>query len=91
MTLSRATSSPDALIENIGIGGAAIVLGARALPDEIVTVSLTAPTRWDPLLLRSRIAWATEDPPYRAGIAFLHESAESALALHELIAALAFD
>ena len=79
-------------VENIGLGGALLVVDERLAPGESVTVSFTAPTLWDPLVLRSRVAWvAPGDPPCRAGVAFEHRSADAVLALHELIGAMAYE
>jgi Tfp pilus assembly protein PilZ len=84
-----------ATVENIGLGGACVVFDERVAAGDAVTVSVTAPTLWDPLVLRARVAWvapaATSQPPYRAGLAFEHKTAPAAFALYELIATLAYE
>lgn len=81
-----------AAVENLGLGGARVLVDERLTPGDAVTVSFTAPTLWDPLVLRARVAWvAPGDPPYRAGLAFEHKAAQAAFALYELISTLAFD
>jgi hypothetical protein len=78
-------------LEEIGLGGARIVLQEPARPGDIVTVSLTAPSLWDPLVLRARVAWVAPSTPGRAGIAFDHRGGPPALALFELIATLGYE
>jgi len=79
-------------VENLGLGGARVLVDQRLAPGDAVTVSFTAPTLWDPLVLRARVAWvAPGDPPYRAGLAFEHRTPEAAFALYELMSTLAFD
>jgi hypothetical protein len=79
-------------VENIGLGGARLLVDERLAAGDVVTLSFTAPTLWDPLVLRARIAWvAPGDPPYRAGVAFEHKSAEAVLGLQDLIATMAYE
>jgi hypothetical protein len=76
----------------MGLGGARLLVDERLAPGDSVTLSFTAPTLWDPLVLRARVAWvAPGDPPYRAGVAFDHKSADAVLALHELIGTMAYE
>ena len=95
----------QAPLENIGLGGACIALDEKLAEGDVVTLSFTAPTLWDPLVLRARVAWvgsargsAAGAPSstgtgshQRAGVAFDHKSAEAVFALYELIAALAYE
>ncbi len=77
----------QAPVEDLGLGGARVVATERLAPGDAVTVSFTAPTLWDPLVLRARVAWTSSgSPPVRAGIAFEHKSADAVFALYELIA-----
>jgi hypothetical protein len=46
-----------ALVENIGLGGARIAVDEPLRCNDGVMLSFTAPTLWDPLHLRARIAW----------------------------------
>ena len=78
-------------LENIGLGGACIALEEKLAADDVVTLSFTAPTLWDPLVLRARVAWVSATQPQRAGVAFDHRSAEAVFALYELIATLAYE
>jgi hypothetical protein len=47
----------QASVEDIGLGGARVVVDERVAPGEWLTLSFTAPTLWDPLVLRARVAW----------------------------------
>jgi hypothetical protein len=79
-------------VENVGLGGARLALEERLSPGEAVTVSFTAPTLWDPLVLRARVAWcAPAGPPYRVGLAFEHKSESAVFALYELIVTLGYE
>jgi hypothetical protein len=79
-------------VENLGLGGARILVDERLMVGDAVTLSCTAPTLWDPLILRARVAWvAPGDPPMRAGLAFEHKSAEAIFALYELIVTLGYE
>ena len=51
-----------AAIENIGLGGARVVVDNAIAPGDTVSLSFTAPTLWDPLVLRARVAWVAPSP-----------------------------
>jgi hypothetical protein len=79
-------------VENIGLGGARVLVDEHLAVGDAVTLSFTAPSLWDPLVLRARIAWvAPGDPPTRAGMAFEHKSVEAVFALYELIVTLGYE
>ena len=62
--------------------------------DAMVTVELTAPTLWDPLPLRGKVAWlrrGAAGKPARAGIRFEHHDAGALFALYEVLASAGFD
>jgi hypothetical protein len=46
-------------VEDIGLGGARILVEDAVRPGDAVTVSFTAPSLWDPLVLRARVAWVS--------------------------------
>lgn len=87
----------QAPVENIGLGGARIVCADKLAPGDAVTLSFTAPTLWDPLVLRARVAWiappgpAAAGTPRRVGLAFEHKNASAVFALYELIATLGYE
>jgi hypothetical protein len=91
VTHEQASWQRYATVEDIGLGGARLVLDGLSAGDA-VTISIATPTLWDPLLLRARVAWAaTGDTEKRAGIAFEHDDERAVLALYELIVSLGFD
>ena len=86
LTHEQAGWKRHATVENMGLGGARIVSEERLSPEDMVTVSFTAPSVWDALVFRAKVAWvAPGEPPYVAGVAFEHTSADAVLALYELI------
>jgi hypothetical protein len=79
-------------VEDLGLGGARIVLDEGVAVDDELALSFTAPALWDPLVLQARVAWVSATgPPFRAGLAFRHRSADAAFALYELIASLGYE
>ncbi len=61
-------------IENIGLGGACLALDDRLAAGDSVNVSFTAPTLWDPLVLRARVVWVSPEaaPPRSDPVAAGH-------------------
>ena len=79
-------------VENVGLGGARVVVEERLAPGDAVTLSFTAPALWDPLVLRARVAWvAPGELPASVGLAFEHKSADAVFALYELIVTLGYE
>jgi hypothetical protein len=73
-------------VENVGLGGARVLVDEKVALGDGLTLSFTAPTLWDPLVLHARVVWVgAGDPPYAAGVAFEHTSAHAVFALYELI------
>lgn len=82
-----------AAVEDLGLGGARVVVEDPLRIGDAVTVSFTAPSLWDPLVLRARVVWAAApgSSPRRVGLAFDHRSGPTAFALFELIATLGYE
>jgi Tfp pilus assembly protein PilZ len=84
-----------AAVEDIGLGGARVVIDQALALGDAVTLSFTAPTLWDPLVLRAHVAWiATPAPasgPRAAGVAFEHKATDAIFALYELIVTLGYE
>lgn len=81
-----------AQVENVGLGGARVVSEERLAAGDQVTLSFTAPSLWDPLVLRARVAWvAPGPPPARVGLAFEHKNADAVFALYELIVTMGYE
>ena len=95
----------DVRVRDLGLGGACIevsdsVLRSLAAPFDVdapVTIEVIAPTLWDPLLLRGKVAWmrrgarAGEARGVRAGVRFEHRDATALYALFQLLGAHAYD
>ena len=91
-THTASASQRQVSIENIGLGGACLVAEEGFVVGDLLTLSLTAPSLWDPLVLRAHVAWVgPPGPSPRAGIAFDHQHPSDIFALYELIAALGYD
>jgi Tfp pilus assembly protein PilZ len=79
-------------VENVGLGGARVIVEEKLSAGDAVTLAFTAPTLWDPLVLRARVAWI--GPPgaqRRIGLAFEHKNPDAIFALYELIATLGYE
>ncbi len=83
-----------ARVVDLGLGGAGITIEAGIKEGDVVTLSFTAPTLWDPLLIRARVAWArpaAERGAMSAGVAFEPKGPTTALALFDLVGASTFE
>ena len=81
-----------AAVENVGLGGARLLVEERLALGDALTLSFTAPTLWDPLVLRARVAWVGRgDLANRVGLAFEHRSPQAVFALYELIVTLGYE
>ena len=86
-------------IKNLGLGGACVEI-SEALQsagldlESSVTIEVTAPTLWDPLALRGKIAWVrrgAQGRTVRAGVRFEHREASALFALFQLLSVHAYD
>lgn len=86
-----------AQIKNLGLGGACVELSGGVADlmsrggfdlEASVTLEVTAPSLWDPLTLRGKVAWirhASPGSPTRAGLRFEHRDAGALYALFQLL------
>jgi PilZ domain len=88
VTHTQAGWQEQAAVENIGLGGARIRVENALAPGDVLTLSLTAPTLWDPLVLQGRVAWVASRA---AGVAFEHKATDAVFALYELIVTLGYE
>jgi hypothetical protein len=61
--------------------------------DAALLLEVVAPTLWDPLLLRGRVAWlkrSSKEAPTRFGLRFEHQEEGSLFALFQLLGAHSF-
>lgn len=97
----RETIEYEARIKNLGLGGAYVELsdGAEAEQtmlrlDASVVLEVTAPSLWDPLILRGRVAWlrrSSGDKPARFGVRFEHQEEGTLFALFQLLGTQVFE
>ena len=90
----------EARVHNVGLGGACIEIAQPLSAGDRIVLGFMAPTLWDPLHIRARVAWVRPGGTdvagdrqlalTRCGAAFEHADASSVLALFELIGTLAF-
>jgi Tfp pilus assembly protein PilZ len=92
VTHTQAGWQEQGVVENIGLGGARIKVENPLAVGDLVTLSLTAPTLWDPLVLHGRVTWVapTSGTP-AAGVAFEHKATDAVFALYELIVTLGYE
>jgi hypothetical protein len=88
-------------IRDLGLGGACVEVGDVTPPaagsldlGAALTIEVTAPTLWDPLILLAKVAWVRRGAAgrlTRAGIRFEHRDASALYALFQLLGAHAYD
>lgn len=79
-------------VHDLGLGGAALDVLEIVEPGDRLTLEMMAPTLWDPLHIRGRVAWAkaAKAGGVRCGVAFEHVDPPSLFALFELLGTLEF-
>ena len=95
------TFEEDAKIKNLGLGGACVELMPFAAAeaqllrlDASLLLEVVAPSLWDPLVLRGRVAWLRRSSPERSarlGLRFEHQEEGNLFALFQLLGAHAYD
>jgi PilZ domain len=81
-------------IADLGLGGARLQLWETLNAGDRISLSLVAPTLWDPLAIPARIVWvwpATSLDRGSAGVAFEPKDSASMLALFELMGTLDYE
>jgi hypothetical protein len=91
----------EARIRNLGLGGACVELMPLAVAESVllrldsaVVLEVTAPSLWDPLLVRGRVAWLKRSTPERGarlGLRFEHQEEGNLFALFQLLGTQAYD
>lgn len=82
----------QATVQNIGLGGARILVEETVTVGDTVTLSFAAPSLWDPLVLGARVAWVgAGGKPKAVGVAFEHKATDAVFALFELIVTLGYE
>jgi hypothetical protein len=94
----------QAVVTDLSLAGAGVETDDPLIPGERVSVTLSTPTTWDPLVITAVVAWA--QPPRasteidavgrsrtvaRAGIVFDYPAPASVLAMFEMLATLGYE
>jgi len=94
----------QAIVVDLSLAGAGLETDEPLVPGERLSLTLSTPTMWDPLVLDAVVAWA--HPPRastevdsigrsrsvaRAGVAFDYPNAALVLSLFEMLATLGFE
>jgi hypothetical protein len=91
-------------VVDLSLAGAGVETEEPLRAGERVTIALSTPTLWDPLVLTASVAWAHPQRPVpgrdalgrprmiaRAGLAFDYPTADATLAMFEMLLASAFE
>jgi hypothetical protein len=81
-------------LSDLSIAGAAIEVNELLEPGSLVTLELLAPTRWDPIAIKSSVRWvraATARQTARMGLSFIFNNHEPLFALFEVLGAHAYN
>jgi|OpeIllAssembly_1097287.scaffolds.fasta_scaffold552147_2 hypothetical protein len=92
--LEREVGPLVAYTSDVGVGGLCLTHGERMRVGERVEVSLTTPSRWEPVVLRAEVCWQRETAAGdegETGFAFVDTTEEAAAALKDLVATLVYD
>ena len=82
-----------ARVQNLGFGGACFELDEDVGAGDRLLLSFVAPALWDPLTIKSRVAWSrpkTDRELTRCGASFEHGNPADVFALFELVGSLVF-
>ena len=93
-TLGTLADGPrPARLVDLGLGGACVELRAPLKIGLAVTLEVTAPNLWDPLIVPAKVAWSRSgaDGATLAGVAFDHAGKSALPALVELLAAYRYE
>ena len=82
-----------ARVRDLGLGGVGFEIDEEVAVGDRLLLSFVAPALWDPLTIRSRVAWArprTQRELVRCGASFEHGNPTDVFALFELVGSLVF-
>lgn len=100
----RSGAERQVAIVDVSLAGAGVETEEPLVPGERLAISLTAPSLWDPLVIRGVVAWAQGprakaelDPlgrprvAARGGVTFEYSDPGSVLAMFDLLASLDYE
>ena len=100
----RSGTERQAVVVDLSLAGAGLETDEPLVPGERVTVTLSTPTMWDPLVMEALVAWA--HPPRvslevdalgrsrtvaRAGVVFDYPTPSVILSMFEMLATLGYE
>ena len=90
---SEPSGDQEAHLLNLGLGGACVEVTEGLGKGSRVTLVLSTPKLWDPLVIRTTVAWVRngDDGVARAGLQFDHERSQAIRALAEVLCAERFE
>ncbi len=101
---ARSAVERQAVVTDLSLAGAGLETDEPLIPGERLSVTLSTPTMWDPLVIEAVVAWA--HPPRtsaavdavgrtrtvsRAGLVFDHPAPASILAMFEMLTTLGYE
>jgi hypothetical protein len=92
--LEREAAPLVAYTSDVGVGGLCLTHGEAMRIGERVEVSLTSPSRWEPVVLRAEVCWQREaaaGDEGETGFTFVDVEEGTASALKDLVATLVYD
>ena len=78
-------------IVDLSLAGACIELDEPLAPGTRVRMEITAPTLWDPVIVRCRAVWSGAPSSPRSGLYFEHSESALVFAIFELLEAHAYE
>jgi Tfp pilus assembly protein PilZ len=90
---TEANGPRPARLMNVGLGGACIEVSGPPSVGSAITLEVTAPNLWDPLVVSATVTWVhpTGSGPAHVGLAFHHAQKSALPALVELLVAYHFE
>jgi hypothetical protein len=102
--LVRSAGELRAVVTDLSLAGAGLETDDTLHPGERITLSLSTPSTWDPLVIDAVVAWSHPPRPShevgtlgrsrtvaRAGVAFDYPGAATALAMFEMLTTLGYE
>jgi PilZ domain len=91
-SLRRPTHNGDEPIRilDLSLAGACIEVDQPLSPGTRVRMEITAPSLWDPVVVRCRAVWSGAPSTSRSGLSFEHSDSALVFALFELLEAHAY-
>jgi hypothetical protein len=101
---SRPGLERQAVVIDLSIAGAGLETDEPLIPGERLSITLSTPTMWDPLVIEAVVAWAHPPRPSqevdalgrsrvvaRAGLAFEYPTSSVVLSMFEMLATLGYE